>query len=178
MTQHHQHTSGKSARRQQWRVRGIVLFILLIALAWWLASRIPLGPDALFDRFFTEYSLPDGALQTARDETHRAFLTAYAAGEYRIAATLYARLEATDDLDRLMYGVGHLALRRPVGGIGALMEAAQEGSAYRNQAQWYLALAYVKLGDAENARILLRELTARAGDQHQQAEALLRKLRD
>ena len=152
------------------------MFLVLLALGYWLLDRVPPGPDELFAQYFSVYEVPDEMIRASTEPERRAFLSAYVAGEYELAISTFDRLKPPADLDRLVYGVSYLAIGRPVGGMGALMAVTDHGESLSAQARWYLALAYLKMDDRENASILLQNLIANSAWNNERAVSLLRAI--
>jgi tetratricopeptide (TPR) repeat protein len=86
-------------------------------------------------------------------------------------------LDNTDLASRFYLGICALELNRLTVAEEALAGvAANENSAYYQQAQWYLALSYLKAGKQDATRKRLEEIIAAGSAYDEKAEALMNEL--
>jgi tetratricopeptide (TPR) repeat protein len=120
------------------------------------------SPDKLFEAYFTPYPNtfePTVRGNSAISKRSQAF-EAYEQGDYENAAILFSELLATNKEPGMLLLLGNANL------ILGNVEKAKENFAALNkdfdeldiQSKWYLSLCYLKSGDVERARTMLKEL--------------------
>jgi len=120
------------------------------------------SPDKLFEAYFTPY--PNTFEPTVRGNSAITKRTqafeAYDQGDYENAAILFTELLATNKEPGMLLLLGNANL------ILGNVEKAKENFIILNkdfdeldiQSKWYLSLCYLKSGDVERARTMLKEL--------------------
>jgi tetratricopeptide (TPR) repeat protein len=102
-------------------------------------------------------------------------MTAYTAGRYADAASgLEAVVSTRPSASALLFlGISYLMLDRTADGIGALQRCLQAGdAAYTEDAQFFLAKAYLRSGDHAAAARALLAVARGNGPRAQDARAL------
>ncbi|RPI22810.1 MAG: hypothetical protein EHM61_21320 [Acidobacteria bacterium] len=111
------------------------------------------------------------ALEQVRREAHEA----YRRGDFRRSAALLKLLPP--DADTHFYlGVSQYLTGEPDQALLNLQKAAQLDARWIAPSKWYRASAYLKIGQREQARALLRELAKGENEYRRKAEDLLEKL--
>ncbi|GAB4407515.1 MAG: hypothetical protein OHK0053_34120 [Microscillaceae bacterium] len=94
----------------------------------------------------------------------------------RLCQQYEARQYPNDTLDFYL-GMSYLALQKPQPALEKLLTLSHSpNSQFTQAAQWYAALAYLKLQNPGAARTLLRHLSQQQGPYRQKAENLARRL--
>ena len=138
-------------------VAASVVMVLLFGLLLWQNSQ----PEN--EKLFAAYFEPDPGLVTAMSsesqyEFDRAMVD-YKIGEYEEAISRWEKLIQTNpENDTLQYflGTSHLALQQAGVAVPYLHEVmGDEGSAFKEDARWYLGLAYILSADYVRAKAIL-----------------------
>ena len=152
-----QQTSTKERKLIRWHpiaVAASVVMLLLLGLLLWQNSQ----PKN--EKLFAAYFEPDPGLITAMSsesqyEFDRAMVD-YKIGEYEEAISRWEKLVQNDSQnDTLLYflGTSHLALQQAGVAVPYLQEVmGDEGSAFKEDARWYLGLAYILSADYVKAK--------------------------
>jgi tetratricopeptide (TPR) repeat protein len=145
----------------------------------------PAPPDtlALFDSNFRPY--PNILFPTMRGETSdgkisKQAFTAYDRGDYQKAAEylnewLMSSTEANNDLVLLYLGNCYLAVN-DLAAAKKNLEQIGEGSVVADQRNWYLALAYLKSGEAGRAENVLDKLLDHPNTYSDKARKIISRL--
>ena len=134
------------------------------------------------DPFVAYFEVYPTTFLTRYDTTNQMILAAtqaYNDGSYKDAITQLENLIQTNSND-LRYpfylGLSHLASEAPDKAIPYLTQVAEEpGNLLQEQARWYQALAYLRVGKSEQAKFIL-ELIEADDFKGKEAKELLRKL--
>ena len=161
--------SAKSGLRWLW-IAGAVAACALLALLFW--------PKDLYQQF---YQTPIAAL-TVRSEGQQQLLqraeAAFNSGDFARATTLFDSIliKRPDALVvRFFQGICQLELGDPAGARTFLTPLAEGPSVLASDAQWFVALSYLREGDRENCRSGLKKIPADS-PRFAKASALLSKL--
>ena len=172
-----------SLTRTQFRIlsavaAAVVLILLFVNLPFFSPGNT--SPEQLFAQNF-EVSANIG-LQTKRsNQADRPASEAYRAYDdknYGLSAQLFESI--IDQSESRLTDLYHLAncylvLEKWSEAIAALEEVAQSNSSLAENAQWYLALAYVRTGEYQKAKPLLEALT-KPKDRVKKARKILRQI--
>lgn len=153
---------------------------LLILAGWWVFSWQSSQPEALYATYFS----PDEGLPTtlgyAENAQFAEGMISYKLGEYAEALDYWQPLLTADPAnDTLNYysGLAFLANDQPEQAVSYLGRVVEnETSAFTSDANWYLALSYLKQGKETEAQPLLQELAAGDSPYQQQSREILDKL--
>lgn len=141
----------------------------------------PGGTETLFQRYFEPYPSiqPIVRGEPATDARSDA-LVLYEARDYRGALAAFERIvkdRPDDPVLRFYTGQCRLALGRGPEAIRDFEETRKLGAnELVTPAEWYLALAHLRSGHVEEARVLLRGIVERRSFYEDKARALLREL--
>jgi anti-sigma-K factor RskA len=142
-----------------------VIVLLLVALPFWLNNRDSQTPEQIFAAHFSVPSVPE-----VRDATPQAWREAYTKGDYQQAVaslnTLLADQTFTQRSEASLYlGVSQLALGNASEALAAFQKVSQDSYDWES-AQWYSALALLKLGKKDEAKIIVDDIVHRSGHPH------------
>lgn len=170
--------NGQGTKKGRTRILSLKLWLVaasaagIIAVAAWL---LLFRPNA-GERLFAEYYQPDTglltAMGTADDYAFERAMVDYKTGDYAAAIRGWKPLqEAAPTNDTLNYFLGsaHLAAGAPEAALPYLRDVLP-GSTFRGEAQWYLGLALLKMGDMPEAAAAINR------SNHPQKDALLTRL--
>jgi tetratricopeptide (TPR) repeat protein len=154
-----------------------VTILAVLSLAIYLNS----GPSEqdLFLSYYTPY--PNMESPTSRSEASgKAVWQFYEKGDYVRALALFEEALAVNEADfgsRFYYGISALELNRLTVAEEAFSAVvADEENNYNEQAQWYLALTYLKAGNDDKSVAILQEIAGSGSTYQQKAKDLLREL--
>lgn len=139
------------------------------------------NPDQLFQAYFTPYTnMFEPALRSneAIDSKRAEAFQAYDQRDYQKAATLFTEL-LKDNKDAgmlLLLGNSNLVLGNLEEAKANFITLDQDFDDLDMQAKWYLSLCYLKIGETEKARAILRELGATEISYATKARELLEKV--
>lgn len=156
----------------RWLAAAASLALLAAALWFFTADR---GPSY---RQYAAHEQPSFTVRGATDQAAADAEKAFAAADYAPALNALDRLlaERPDDPSVPLYrGICLIELDRPNEARNALEPLATGNSALRSEAQWYLALGYLKTGDRAACRSALTRIQP-GETRHEQAQELLKKL--
>ncbi len=164
-------------RRMIWlaAAAAAVLVLAVLSVVFW--PRTQLAPEALFAAHFAPKSAPGERGSTESDLWPRA-LDHYAAREYATAIGNFDRLLADSsfqfpDQALLYQGISYLALDQTQAAIERLEQVSPEKYEH-DDAQWFLALAWLKTGEAQKARHTFQFIAQQKSHPYQaQAQQLL-----
>lgn len=167
--------------RQVLSVAALFLFVCLAVVRW----SGPAGSKDYLGDYFSpamNTSMPSlrGATEQGVDSPLAAGFQAYDQQAYQTAVTYFARSQADGWQDVIAFYQANalLALDSSRAAIPFLQSLVDKESAYQYQSQWYLALAYLDVGQLVAARDLLVLVREQDGVYQKQAEAILQKLDD
>ncbi|MFT5833772.1 MAG: tetratricopeptide (TPR) repeat protein [Cognaticolwellia sp.] len=163
---------------------GIILVILLI-----------LGVTSFFrtaksteSELFTAYFEPFPDVIVNRNEEESDLLTigmaAYNYSDYTIAAIRLEQFLNRDDISEdnqkntpIYVGISNLAIGNINSAVQYFKTIIEQHDTFKAQAEWYLALAYLKKGDLGNCEKKLRNIQSKSKhDYHSEAVELLKKI--
>lgn len=136
--------------------------LLLIALPFWLNNRVSQTPEQIFAAHFTAPLAPE-----VRDASRQAWREAYAKGDYQQTVgelnTLLADQTFTQRSEASLYlGVSQLALGNANEALAAFKQVSRDSYDWES-AQWYSALAFLKLGKKDDAKIIVDDIVHQSG---------------
>lgn len=136
-----------------------LVLLLLIALPMYQRLNQPAyaSADALYAEYFKQ-----PPVQGVRDADAAPWREAYEKGQYAAVVAALEKSLADSSESRpsrayLYLGLSHLALQQPQKAITAWQQEGQNSDEWPD-AQWYTALAYLKLGDTAQAKKRLQDI--------------------
>ncbi|PHN03726.1 tetratricopeptide repeat protein [Flavilitoribacter nigricans] len=170
----------RTAKLRSFRWLGIAAGVLLaLAAAWWLWPGKG-GPDQLYNTYFShlENDLSVNLMGDGNKDELNAILRPYTARRYAEAAQrigAYLEGHQAPAALRLYYGISLLesgAEREAIAQFKQI-DPSNTDSNYSAAAEWYLALAYLKTEQLEEARSLLQNLADTQNPYRDQAKSLM-----
>lgn len=163
---------AQRSRNFRWLAAAASVALLAFALWFFTADRAP---------SYRQYALheqPSFTVRGAADQAATDAEKAFAAADYAAALSALDRLAAErpgDPSVALYRGICLTELDRMAEARSALEPIAAGNSALRSEAQWYVALGYLKAGDLDACRNALAQIEAGEA-RYEQARELLKKL--
>jgi tetratricopeptide (TPR) repeat protein len=155
------------------------VIVLLIAVKFLLPSSQQTSQE-LFTSYFKAYpNMFEPTVRGANEVTKRTeAFQAYEQGNYKKASLLFTELlkENQEPGVLLLLGNANLMLGQVAEAQKNLVTLIEESDDLDIQAKWYLSLAYLKSGDKEKARKILRELGGTEISYASKAKELLEKV--
>lgn len=157
--------------------------ILILLPLWWFQSSLASSEDQLFSEYFETYRSPD----TKRGESPDAEAlwkngaAHYADGNFNSAALKFEELAGLDDNYLIHFYLGQSLLNlgkdKAPEAAAAFQKVLSKEHDYREQAQWYLALALLKSSNIEESSRLLKKISEDKGHYKQEeANRLFKKM--
>jgi TolA-binding protein len=182
----HEHPTLHSSKIRPWHYYAAAACVLLALAVTFLLPSQQTSSDELFAAYFTPYSNifeptvrsaePKGSNQGAAKRSEA--FQAYERGDYDRAAILFAQLLKEKNESSVLFLLGNSNLM-----IGKAREAQENFVTLIRDfddldlpAKWYLSLSYLKSGDTENARKILKELGETEVSYASKAKELLEKV--
>ena len=159
---------------KKWAIAAIVL--LLISLAWWLWQR-PTTPEKLFAENYAAYDLYFGDRGEGDLMIEAGGL--YLSANYESAIPLFEKLlEQDKTLTKARFALGICQMElgnweKAISNFQPLIE--EKDILYAENAQWYVALALIKLDKLEEAKTYLNQLKGNNNARFQQKATTLLK---
>lgn len=161
------------SRRTIWRMAAVaagLAIMLLVGLRWWNHT-----PPRLYAHHATHYPIalvPKGG--NSKKVDIQRLEDAFIQNKWAIALPLlqeYQQAYPQDPQGTLYLGITHLELDQLELARQQFRALAQGKSTFRSEAQWYLALSYLKEGDLESTKDWLAQIEESA-QRYQQAQEL------
>jgi tetratricopeptide (TPR) repeat protein len=155
---------------------GVSLLTVCAYLLWPTAQE----PATLFADYFEPY--PNVIMPTVRgavenDSTVKAqAFRAYDRQEYTKAIELFETLNLQDATALLYLGNSYLASGQPEKALPLLEKVLNNYDVFHEQAEWYIAISYLKLEERDKAKEALRKVVVREGSYKSKAQLILEKL--
>ncbi len=152
----------------------------LIAIAWFYVGSLKQTPEQLYASYFEPYPnvFESATRGNSNAGTREDAFRAYDEGDYATAATLFNELLRSneDPAMLLLLGNANLMLGNNDDAIANFKTLLVRSDDLEIQADWYLALAYLKTGETAKARPILSRLSETGTDYATKARALIHKL--
>ncbi|GGG80874.1 hypothetical protein GCM10007415_11750 [Parapedobacter pyrenivorans] len=173
--------SGQESRLTWWYAAASILLIGTIGLFYWSNQPVRTSSE-LYSIHFTPY--PNIVMPIVREATDTDVLTRayanYEKGNYERAYILFAQLigDGNADAETVFYqALSAMQLNRYKEATTLLSTYLDSpGTKLMRQAQWYLSLAYIKMGETESAINLLEQLAVSNGYKQTEAKVLIKEL--
>ena len=172
-----QHISDKpGVFRSYWQLAAVFLLLALASIYIFVPGKK--SPQELYADYFVPYedviSVRDEANPVLTESIHL-----YNEKKFDLASERFSKYitEHPDDLDAKFYfGVSLLESARLEESISTFGVVIEGNGLLKEQAEWYRALAYLKLGDVETCKRLLNDINHDGHDYQEKAADLLGKL--
>lgn len=162
-----------------WMKIAASLLIVMLAGGYFFIRNV-YRTDQLFEDSFNAYPNQFSVMGSSEKNLFTEGLQHYEKQEYEEAIDKFSKIQSESEYavpSQLYMGISFLALDQSGEAINTLESLIEKGTTYSDAARWYLALAYMKNGDDDNASRLLEDIVKVKGFQSQQAERLLEKLK-
>jgi hypothetical protein len=170
------------------RSKKIIRFSLRIAAAIFLLvfgflayQFVTLSPDKIYSEQFIPYEVP--ATRGTEEVNQSPIDSAYKQKNYSAVIVLRKKAATLTAREQFLSGISFLELNDAMSAIVAFKAAinlnkASAEQAYQDESEYYLALAYLKNGDYDQALVLMRAVRANPAHLYHDAfsEACLRKV--
>lgn len=169
---------GQKYSYSKWLVAASI--ILLLGLTYFLTIFNKPSTNDLFASYFQPYENVISPIERSSDqqgEKALAFYT-YEEGDYEVAIILFSKLyKSTKEPYYLFYKANALlTLERANEAVPLLLEHLKTEDALTEKTKWYLALAYLKKQENQNAKKLLKEVIKDGNYKTKDAEKLLKEI--
>ncbi len=150
--------------------------IFLVTIGWWFSSSVQ-SSDELYSKHFEIY--PDYVSSRTVDTNEiKAAFEYYNTGKFQKAASEFEKLHQNNsqNIDVPFYlGLSHLNDNQTNNAIKYLTDVVANNDKYRQQARWFLALAYLKGSQLTEAKAILKNIKA-ADFRFQEAQQLISEI--
>jgi tetratricopeptide (TPR) repeat protein len=173
-------SGGRTSR--VWAARSYMALAATLVVVSGLISYLarPGADETLFRQYFDPYPGNQPVVRGAATDAPSQAMLLYQSRDYRGALAGYEdllRQRPNDPAARFYAGLCQLALGRSADAIAHFEEVKKAGAGeFERPAEWYLALAYLRNRDVEQARARLTAIAAGGGFYADNARALLRAL--
>ena len=157
--------------------------IMLLATIAIIYTPKPMDNQSIFTTYYEPFDAP---ISNMRGEEQQIDLkvqawTAYENEQYDEAVAMLEELiqdNTRKDLDQLKFymGISYISTNSMDEAIGVLNEIANSNSILKTDAKWYLALAFLKTENTDQAKLLLKDLEEK-NEYSIQAKRILKKLK-
>lgn len=177
----------KLAKSYWWAMAASLL--VLLSVGYWFFNQKPIEQaqtkEALFAANFEPYknyndNIVRGKKDTALTSIIVKALEAYNENDYKSFLTYFEKADNPSKDALFLMGNAYLGIGEPLKAIPIFDKiAADSTDPHQLQAEWYLALTYLKAGNTEGCRILLEKIKAKPNHpKREKAESLLIQLPD
>ena len=165
--------------RKPWILSAAASVLLLVTLTVYLMrEQTPLN-EKLYVAYFEPFDSPGSGLTRGNNEVtvKTQAYEAYDNGNYKVAAQLFEKIikEKEDAIAQLCLGNSYLAQNDPAKAEKIFTDMLAKHTELITQANWYLALTYLKENKMERAKSTLWELS-KSSTYGEKAQKLLKKL--
>lgn len=158
---------NNSINYKKWLVAASIVLLLGLSSFWFLNSDTSISPQDLYAQNFEPYrNVIKPIVRGGMDDTlETTAFTAYETKDYEKALTLFNKLLDVNDSEITKFYKANvlLQLNKVEDAIAIFKQNANLKDEWKSKNSWYLALAYLKVDDIENAK---KELEALANNQN------------
>ncbi len=175
-TSNHKEKSGN--RKLFYSIAATIIFLLSIGAILYFMNVAKPGVQQLFADYYKPY--PNViTVKGSNDKLLSAGMYYYDIAKYDSAIMFYDKIleDSAQNSEVLFYkGICLLATDKPDEATGIFNEITQDNkSLFKDQAKWYLALAYLKTGNSVKAKEVLSNIS-KGSSNYEKAKKLLRQL--
>lgn len=153
--------------------------VVLFGISLFFFNQTPTN-DKLFATYFEPYPntiAPIVRSNVQKTTKHDAF-SAYESGDYQKSSQLFgALIESSGEEYALFYQSMSYLMLNDVPQASNILSKSNWTDAYKEKANWYLALCYIKQNNSKEAKTLLHSLVSENSFNHEKARELLRQLK-
>lgn len=170
-------TTGKQFFFRPWQIGAIAASLLLFITLGYLFFFQTADPEKLYLSYYEPYPNIVNPIKRSESKLNDDALSYYEQGDYTTAASIFeSELIQQPNEDYLLFYWGLCNLE-----LGELNQATSllkkippaADSRFYSPAQWYLALAYLKADNVDQAKIQLQTIVESGGDYKNKAQELL-----
>ncbi len=167
--------------RRIWFTAAAVIVLAIIVTILFLKPNSSKPSNDLYTKYYTEYPVSSELSELSRSDDDLLFaIKVYEAGDYDRAIILFEMLQDSSThgaYPRFYMGHAYLHINLTDRAIEAFREILDEDAGQLEQAtRWYLALAYLKAGNASLSTEQLKQIDASDSPYRSEARRLLRDL--
>jgi hypothetical protein len=170
-------TNSKSSNTfKKWIIGFFVIALVGVSLWWFNSARTPKTSEQLFASYYEPYPVSEA---TRGNDTEEAYISYYNSQEYDKASSFLEELITQfPEENKYQIALGNSYLNTNPSkiddAIRVFTKITENENVYQSTAQWYLALAFLKNNEKENALFLLENLAQKAqGKYSELAQSLL-----
>lgn len=154
--------------------------VVLVGLGYFFTVLNQPTTQEMFEQNFIPYRNVVHSIERNSQEEDlktKAFV-AYSKGEYELSIDLFSLLYTNEQESYYLFYKANalISQNRSMEAIPLLKEYLETAGEFKDESKWYLALAYLQLGDEENAKELLEELMSSGTYKVEEAQELLNDL--
>ncbi|MCB0501550.1 MAG: hypothetical protein KDD32_02620 [Bacteroidetes bacterium] len=157
--------------------------ILLLSLGSFLCLKLIQGPvEKVYAEHMTYKAYPDMITRGSGEELsnlEKLAISSYNTENYEISSEHFEKLSAKypqNEKYALFLGISYLGANQPENAISALEAVQNDQSAFCNDINWYLGLAYLKIKEKGKAKEIFTKLSAADCYYNEAAKEILQKL--
>lgn len=157
--------------------------ILLLSLGSLLCLKLIQGPaEKVYAEHMTYKAYPDMITRGSGEELsnlEKLAISSYNTENYEISSEHFEKLSAKypqNEKYALFLGISYLGANQPENAISALEAVQNDQSAFCNDINWYLGLAYLKIKEKGKAKEIFTKLSAADCYYNEAAKEILQKL--
>lgn len=167
---------SSSGFSKYWKIAAAIIVLIGVSALLWIPNFAPIQGGGLYATYYEPFPVED----TTRGEDTQDFaevLTAYSKGEYQQILSQLEEITNAKDSNQfdLYLGNSYMNTNHEKKAI-PIFESIAKTSKYYENAQWYLALTYLKLGDKKQVISILKELVEYNGVYKDKSVKLLEDL--
>lgn len=167
----------KSVWQNRWLQMAAAVSVLAVAsFLLWPAKNTSIYSASYFEPY-PNVVMPSVRGVASQDSTikHQAY-RAYDLGDYKKAVALFEALEKPDEGVLLYLGNSYLAMGDAKHAMNAFQQLTVNYDVFDEQAEWYIAVCYLKLENRPEAIRMLGQIASKTGTYQERAETILKKL--
>lgn len=168
---------SKRSTFKTWSI-SVGIAVMIVVVGYFLVRTLSMPPG---EKLFLSFYEPRGALNSEIQIVNKNLslaLASYENEEYSKAESLFSKLELenTSDITRMYLGLSQLAIDRPEKAIPTLSLISEESDFFL-EANWYMALGFLKLNKLDEAEELLKITASTPNAYSDKADEILLKMR-
>lgn len=159
-------------------MRVAALFILFAGVYQVFLTFNGVNTSEVYDDYFEAYEAPSLERDGSENPNWKLVIASYSKEAYKEALPLLQQSEGEvpDYLIAFYRGISLMAMQQPdleqaVQNFNAVLASDND---YHQQAEWYKALALLKMEKAEEAKAILRRIVAEKNYQHEEAKSIMK----
>jgi TolA-binding protein len=138
------------------------------------------SPEKIYTRYYELIEAVSPVTRSLNDNEADVWaeaVTSYNNGDYATAAAGFSSLASVNPAPRFYLGMCHMGMSEYDEAVKILRGVVGEHGEFAREAEWYLGLAYLKLGNIEAASACFESLVQSQGYYSERSEEILRRLK-